>query len=309
MTKKISKNKSHKVSPEEYVEFVLINLEKANKLQKAFHKNYHTYLNTERNNRKEEIITSLKIAGKQTFKGLLYRVVLSNYMQDPLCLYGSLLHSGRFNFGGNISPDYPDFSCLYVSSSLYGAQCEKFPNEDSNNLLSNEKSLAPNNSFLISRCQVLLKKCIDIRTPDNLKKFTKIISEINPTAGLRRYWRKINQKIKKKVEPLNTIKSTKQLHQSLLEKNYKQWETYVDLPSNSQWFGSYVKEAGIEAIIYPSIKDKKSYNLAIYPCNLKTGSYIRLKDKHSSVSPDRIEINGKNHKLFECEDIPYMTSH
>ncbi len=40
---------------------------------------------------------------------------------------------------------------------------------------------------------------------------------------------------------------------SLFEIYYEQWVTFLDVLSNSQWFGCYVKSAGMEAIIYPSI--------------------------------------------------------
>ena len=123
-------------------------------------------------------------------------MVLSQYMNDPLCTAGSLLHSRRFNFG-NISYDYQNFACLYISSNSEGAKCEKFPNPPDPPLLSaSEMSLIPDGSFLTSRCEVNLTKCIDIRTEDSLRDFTKIISQINPTERFQNKWKKMNRKVR-----------------------------------------------------------------------------------------------------------------
>ena len=295
--------KHYSLSPEQYVEYVLCDLEKANKKARSFYKDYHTYLATQRNLLIDEIIKSLKGVSRKRKKGIFYRVVSSKYMSDPLCTVGSLLYSGRFNFG-NISYDYPDFACLYISSNENGAKYEKFPNQDNALLSSSEMSLVPDDSFLTSRCEVNLTKCIDIRTQDSLKNFTKVVSQIEPTERFQKKWRKMNRKVsgRSKVAPLRTIKKVEELYKSLFEVYYEQWITWLDIPSNSQWFGHYVKEAGIEAIMYPSLRYKECYNLAIYPRNFGAKSYIRLADYHKSVPKDRTEINKKNHKFFELPD-------
>ena len=301
--KKRPYKKLHALSPEQYVEYALCNLEKANNKIRLFYKNFHTYLATQRELLLNEILQSLKKIGKERQKGIFYRVVLSKYMNDPLCMVGSRLHSGRFHFG-NISYDYPPFPCLYVSNHSDGAKFEKFPNKNHSLLSSAEMSLIPNNSFLTSRCEVNLIKCIDLRTANILTDFTKIISQINPNEKFQKKWKKLNRTVnrKNKVKPLETIKSTKSLYQSLFEVHYEQWVTWLDIPSNSQWFGYYAKKAGIEAIIYPSLRYENCYNLAIYPDNFGSKSYVRLMDSHNSVSKDRIEINKSNYKFFELNE-------
>lgn len=209
------------LSPEQYVEYALCNLEKASKKVRQFYKDYHTYLSTQRNLFLDELLQSLKEVGKAKKKGVFYRVVLSKYMNDPLCTMGSRLYSGRFNFG-NISYDYQSFSCLYISSHPDGAKFEKFPNNSHSLLSGSEMSLIPNDSFLTSRCEINLTKCIDIRSQDSLKNFTKIISKINPTESFQKKWRKMNRKIKsKKADPLKTIKTTEELYKSLFEIYYQ----------------------------------------------------------------------------------------
>ncbi len=304
--KKDSYKRDYPLSPEQYVEYVLCDLQKANKRIRSFHKDYHTYLITQRNLLLNEILQSLKKVGRNRTKGIFYRVVLSQYMDDPLCTRGSLLYSGRFNFG-HIAYDYPEFPCLYVSNHPDGAKLEKFPNPSHKILSSEEISLTPKKSFLTSRCEVNLTKCIDVRTPDCLKHFTKIISQINPTNQFQKKWKKMNRKVRGqgKIEPLRTIKTLQELYRSLFEIYYEQWVTFLDIPSNSQWFGYYVKSSGIEAIIYPSIKHKTYYNLAIYPDNFGPKSYVRLADLHKSVPQDRREINKSNHRFFEysCDNL------
>ena len=301
--KKPPYKKLYALSPEQYVEYALCNLEKASNKIRFFYKNYHTYLATQRELFLSEILQSLKKNGKKKVKGVFYRVVLSKYMDDPLCMYGSLLHSGRFHFG-NISYDYPSFPCLYVSSNPEGAKFEKFPNKKQSVLSSEEMSLIPpNNSFLTSRCELNLTKCIDLRTKGSLTDFTKIISQIKPTDNFQKKWKKLNRKVNgnSKVESLKTIKASDELYQSLFEVHYQQWITWLDIPSNSQWFGYYARTSGIEAIIYPSLRYKNCYNLAIYPENFENKSYIRLIDTHKSVAKNRIEITQKNYKFFEFE--------
>ena len=305
MTKPLYK-KPYSLSPEQYVEYALCDLRKANKKVRSFYKDYHTYLATQRNLLIDEIVKSLKGVGRRRKKGIFYRVVSAKYMNDPLCTVGSLLHSGRFNFG-NISYDYPDFACLYVSSNENGAKYEKFPNQSNALLSSAEMSLVPDDSFLTSRCEVNLTKCFDIRTQNSLKHFTKVISQIDPTERFQKKWRKMNRKVsgRSKVAPLRTIKTIEELYKSLFEIYYEQWITWLDIPSNSQWFGHYVKEAGIEAIMYPSLRYNDCYNLAIYPKNFGPKSYVRLIDDHTSVPKDRAEINKKNHRFFE---LPFENS-
>ena len=296
----IPHKKYYSLSPEQYVEYALCDLQKASKKIRSFYKDYHIYLATQRNLLIDEIIKSLKGVGKNKKKGIFYRVVSSKYMNDPLCTAGSLLYSGRFNFG-KISYDYQKFPCLYISSTQEGAKHEKFPNQDNALLSSSEMSLVPDDSFLTSRCEVSLTKCIDIRTQNSLKDFTKVISQIDPTERFQKKWKKMNRKVsgKAKVASLKTIKKTEELYKSLFEIYYEQWVTWLDIPSNSQWFGHYVKEAGIEAIIYPSIRHKECYNLAIYPQNFGSKSYVRLADDHKSVPMDRTEMNKKNYNFFE----------
>ena len=103
--KKRPYKKLYTPSPEQYIEYALCNLEKANNKIRSFHKNFQTYLATQRELILNEISQSLKKSGKTKKQGTFYRVVLSKYMNDPLCMAGSLLHSGRFHFG-NISYDY-----------------------------------------------------------------------------------------------------------------------------------------------------------------------------------------------------------
>ena len=132
--------KPYALSPEQYVEYALCNLEKAGQKTRQFYKDYHTYLSTQRNLLLDELLESLRTVGTKTKKGTFYRVVLSQYMNDPLCTAGSLLHSRRFNFG-DISYDYQNFSCLYISSNSDGAKCEKFPNPPDSLLSAPEMSL------------------------------------------------------------------------------------------------------------------------------------------------------------------------
>lgn len=288
------------ISTEDRIEYVLCKLEKADARTRNFWLNYQLYLSTQRELLISDILKELKKVGRKKLKDTFHRVVLSSYMDNPLSTYGSLLQSGRFHLANDDFQQIKGFPCLYVSSTAQGAINEKFPNSDNKKLKSSKMSLIEDKSFLKVRCEINLTKCIDLRNLDSIKGFTKVISKIEPTRKFQKSWQKIQRTNKQsgKIEPLITAKSPRELYRSLFEVYYMQWLAHVDVPSNSQWFGYYVKKAKIEGIIYPSLQSKKSYNLAIYPENFLSKSYVRLIDDMPAVQKDRLQIDKTNHTFF-----------
>lgn len=81
----------------------------------------------------------------------------------------------------------------------------------------------------------------------------------------------------------------------LLDPNYAQSPTIVDQPAASQWFGFYVKEAGIQGIVYPSVRNKIGYNLAVFPENIiGTNAKLRLLDPAAGVKSQDTFLSAEN---------------
>ncbi|MBX3022239.1 MAG: RES family NAD+ phosphorylase [Bdellovibrionales bacterium] len=86
---------------------------------------------------------------------------------------------------------------------------------------------------------------------------------------------------------------------SIFEQNFTQWQTLTNVPSNSQWLGFYAFLAGIQAIIYPSIRNPEGYNLAVYPENLReTDSFVELSPALEHVSADNVRMDAKTYSFF-----------
>ena len=69
-----------------------------------------------------------------------------------------------------------------------------------------------------------------------------------------------------------------------------------DVPANSQILGQIAYEAGIEGILFPSVKTDKK-NLAIYPENFKdSDAYIEIRGEVSNtvVIKELIKIHSTN---------------
>ncbi|MCM2280579.1 MAG: RES family NAD+ phosphorylase [Bdellovibrionaceae bacterium] len=293
-----------KQTPEDYVEKYLTKLEKFDSARLEFEQKFQSFLAQEREKRLERILDALSSSGRSGFEGICYRIVSSEYGDDPLCTFGSLVDSGRFNFG-SIGSYFSQFDCHYVASDFETAFQEKFhysTQDLKGTLLSPEEMmLGRPPSFNNVRVEVSLSRCLDLRDPDSLKSFFDVIAEISPSESIQWDWEKWCTKFKQDYIPRATVQEIEQLYFSIYDPNFKQFETYLDIPSNSQWIGHYARQAGIQAVIYLSVRNETGYNLAIFPTNLReSDSYIRLMDGASYVDPSRRHMNSDNCEFFKC---------
>ena len=304
-------NNTNTNTPEDHVEKSIIDLRIKSKKEIKFYKELHDELEKKQNKLKEKINQSLiSSANTKIEKNMFFRVVDPTHMNNPLSVYGSLKEGKRYNFGG--IDGYENFPCLYLCSSAEGAMYEKFLKEfNEEGQTPSEASLIPNDSYLTSRCEVNLQKCLDIREPqfeNSLKNFLDIISTIELSEKIQNKRLKLRRNIynesKKKAGPLKTVSTMEELRRELFEFNFKQWVTFAKIPSSSQRFGNFLEKSGAEGIIYPSLKSQNEtdYNIGIYPRNLKDDSYIRLLDQLPLVSDYHKKITKKNHKFFEFSE-------
>lgn len=85
---------------------------------------------------------------------------------------------------------------------------------------------------------------------------------------------------------------------SLFDPSFTQWGTLIDQPSASQWFGYYVREAGIHGIIYPSVRHSDGYNLAVFPDTFgDTAGRIELIDVAAGVRLEDRVLDGMSAKF------------
>lgn len=77
------------------------------------------------------------------------------------------------------------------------------------------------------------------------------------------------------IEDHTTIKNTKELLNSLYEPDWRYYPQIHDIPANSQVFGQIAYRAGIEAILYTSVKNGKKC-MAVFPRNLSDNSSISI---------------------------------
>jgi hypothetical protein len=285
----------NRTSPETYVERYLIKLEKLDKEMFEFWQDYQAYLGAQRENLSEEIADSLLIASQQDLEVSAYRIVTSNYGEDPLCTYGSILDAGRFNFGV-ISSFHKDFDCLYIGDSPATCYQEKFhysQDENIDGLSGADVALIPSHNTV--RVNVKLASYLDLHEPENLHAFLKVVSKIKTPEEFQRRREKIHKRIGEKCDPLGTIQGLDALIISIFDPSFKQTNTLMDLPSNSQWLGHYVRQAGVQAIKYPSVRQEGGFNLAIYPINFEgTDSFVKLVDQMPYVPTSRMVIDETN---------------
>jgi len=155
--------------------------------------------------------------------------------------------------------------------------------------------LDPNASFSSYRIEASNLSFIDLREDTTLNAFVEIIGEIQPAP-----WLSILAQQLKQPEP-RTVTTVEQLKILLFDPIFTQWGSLLDQPSASQWFGYYVREAGIQAIIYPSVRNDAGFNLAVFPDNFRdTRAQVRLMDEVQGVSSEDSVLDSET-ALFQMQ--------
>ena len=164
-----------------------------------------------------------------------------------------------------------------------------------NNLLSPEEySLRPTGSFSCYRVKISLEKVLDLRNPNALKRFLEIISQINPSLHILFLAKKL------KLTPPKTVKTVERLYKAILAPNYKQWAAELDQPSQSQWLALYVREAGINGIIYPSVRNQDGFNVAVFSDTFSySDNVVQLIDPASAVKIEDQKIDQNNFRFHQ----------
>lgn len=215
------------------------------------------------------------------------RIVDHRFSNTPLSALGSILHfpGGRFNVGDIDKARFPVFAALYLAEDVETAYREMLsldPNQDNSGLTSQELNAAGNISQFVIEGQ--LTQVIDLTEAETLREFYEAIKKITIPPY---YLQKAKQM---KINPMLPVSSMGELMRTFLREDWRLMPMQFDVPANSQILGQIAYEAGIEGVLFPSVKTKKK-NLAVYPENFKdSDAYIEVRgDVAASVVGKRID--------------------
>lgn len=211
------------------------------------------------------------------------RIVNYRYTLHPLSSVGSLKTiGGRFNFGMQIDQQlFKPFPALYVADSEEAARAEYFQTpEPQGGLTPEEFALVKPESFSVLRLRGNLNRVFDLRRQSNLRGFVKVTKRFTISQRVHRTGKIAGM-------GYHVIKDEKGLFDSLLLQNWRFQPTQYDVPSNPQIFGSIVCGAGLQGVIYPSVRSSGAC-LAVFPQNLDThDSYVEVMPR----VPRELEIS------------------
>lgn len=202
------------------------------------------------------------------------RIVDYRYSLEPLSAKGSMEKGGRFNIGRDLDVDlFAPFPALYMASNYDTAYAERFGSPTAGvELQPHELALRSTRSFSSVALQGEIQCLFDLRHPSTVKEFSKVISTFRMNKELQQIARKLDMK-----GPL-LIHSGNDLYKSLLG-NWRDMPMQYGLPSNSQVFARFLKQAGFEGVIYPSTKGKGEC-IALFLDQLNgSDSFVELVDQ------------------------------
>lgn len=233
-----------------------------------------------------------------TFKSW-QRAVRYKFSLHPLCTLGSLkMQGGRFNIG-DINPNVPQFSCLYVAKNKDTALQETLLSitgeEDDSPLTQMELALMKPDSITLVSLDGMLDKVLDVRDPKLLKPFLEIIKTFKLSEDLKKHAKRVGR------EDPSLVTTVEELRACLIDSDWRLFPINFDVPSNSQIIGQLVANAGIQGILYSSIKSNEDC-LAIFPNNFHgSHSYVEISGGSDELPSDRVPYRLDKHTYPHAE--------
>ena len=250
-----------------------------------YHTRLYYYLSGERSLVYPQLLECLQSAALASFEfSDHWRIVDQRYADVPLSPKGSLIVSGRFNYGRDVDEQqFKPFPGLYIASDHQTAMDEKFPPSAQTLLSRDELTLREKHSYQASRVRGDLHQVLDITTAENLDCFARVIATFRMPAELRRL--ASEARIRSEL-----AKTKKDLHLLLHDPYWRRHLSLFDIPSNSQVFGRIALDAGLAAIRFSSVRGT-GRNLVLFPQNFEvTDSSCELQDEAAaSVRCARID--------------------
>jgi RES domain-containing protein len=189
----------------------------------------------------------------------------------PLSPAGSIKDiGGRFNIGATLDRARGQaFPCVYIAENVETAYAEYFGNPLSTPvgpLALNEFALRRETSFATFLLKGQIDTVLDLRDERSLLAFVQVIRNFDISSQTKAAIRSVG------LPRREIIRTPKQLRKRLLQDPdvWRQEPTLFAIPSVSQIFGRFVRDADFEGVLYPSQRGN-GLCLAIFTENLSRG--------------------------------------
>jgi hypothetical protein len=195
------------------------------------------------------------------------RVTDYRWSLTPLSPAGSIQGiGGRFNMGNELHRARDQqFPALYIGKTVETGMCEFFGSplgSKSGRMSLHELALRRPTSFTTFSLRGRVEQVLDLRTHKHLKPFTDIVGNFRLSKETQRFGRE------HRLKPYFLVKTTSHLWNLVLAGSvvWRGEPNFLGIPAASQIFGRFVRDAGFEAVLYPSRQGGEEC-LAIYPQN------------------------------------------
>ncbi len=210
------------------------------------------------------------------------RMVTYQYSLEPLTCAGSLQGlGGRFNAGYELDTNtMRPWPALYLARDFETAFREKFQlasDDLVDGLSPQELSLEGAVSHTTVFVSGHLERVFDMSTFTSLMSVAKVLRKIKmPDEAVA-----LAKQLKFGRKDAFMITTGPQLFNAVVKQNWRITPSQFGLPAPSHILGELIRDAGFEAILYPSSKGPGKC-LAVFPGNLADASFVQLRDKAPS---------------------------
>jgi hypothetical protein len=289
--------------PVEYIfdTFTLADLRRKPRLKDEvlrYYWDHYSALQHQRSTVAEEITGALVRAASSSFPFRRWmRVVDYQFTNHPLSAIGSVksMTGGRFNIGDIDPIKFAPFPALYLASDQDTALAEKFghPNESDGQTV-NEMTLRSDRSYSCVAANGTLETVIDLSKMERLRAFVDIIGQFKFPPALIGMARRLG--IRDQI-----VSSLADLEAALFQIHWRAMPVQLDVPASSQIFGQLVARAGIEGIVFPSVRSGSGGTaLAVFPQNLQGDSFIELADHPAPSATEHVRLDAKTWRALVC---------
>lgn len=208
------------------------------------------------------------------------RLVAWQYSLNPLSAAGSLTAiGGRFNIGIDVDKAMADpWPALYLADNLETAFRERFQlarGDSVDGLAPEELALHRVDSFSSVFLSGHLDRVFDLTAPHALDALCAVLKRMKLPNEVKAIERRLKLSTNQRAF---MVRTPQRLLDEVLEKNWRTAPVQFGLPSVSQIFAGMVREAGFEAIRYPSSKGC-GHCVALFPDRLVSErTTLRLRD-------------------------------
>jgi hypothetical protein len=244
----------------------------------AFH--WHLYWDLAR--QRAKIIEELKGAlAKRALPEFTFeswtRIVDVRYLGDPLSPLGSIRRpeGGRFNIGDLNSAVFREFPALYIAEDYEAAFSERFPDQNAvaaGGLTPTQLALVRDQDIAKVTVRGVLRSVLDVTDTASLKPFVALIYSF----VISRHVKAMAAQLKMRPPP-GVVRTPALLALVINDPNWRRFPMNVDIPAGSQILGEIAHAAGLEAILYKSVRKSGKRCLAIFTRNLvNSDSFVEL---------------------------------